>query len=555
MATSKAVIAANPKHYLWWFPGSPVKVHLDLQVVQRLNERLRTVGKSPEEGLLFGNTRDGATEIHDFEPAASRSVPTILASLPNRLSRSVVGYYRTEGAESFQLTAADRTLGQECFGKPHQVFLMIQSNSFGSPSATFFFYDRDRQMSDFTLLEFPFDSSLLAVEEHDRLERSQRAALVRRDPEAPAPTGVAPASPAAPSKIRSYNLDLLLTRAKWAAALILAFVLGMVYNSRPFRDRVSRVWHAITSPSETATPSVSAAAIPSSYHPSMALRAARQGGDLALTWNRESPLIVAATSGAISIQDGESRRLILLDPAQLRSGSLLYSPQTDQIVMQFSVTTPVETASESVMVVVPKNGGPQTYLVRIPKATAETVAPTATQPDSEPAVRPTKPFVAPASKKNSAQSSPLPADLPVVNLGVHTPLQAAIPGIALQAPPPPQPALRPTQETAARDTSPAPSSQSQSISAYQPPVAISKRVPPFPVELQNLTLHRTVVEVEITIDKTGRVSRAQPVYQKGISQFLLNAATNAASMWKFQPAKQNNEAISSQMVLQFVFSR
>ena len=65
MATAEAIgPVQQPQHYLWWFPGSPVKVHLALRVVQRLSHLLSVSGASSfEEGLLFGEIRDGVTEI------------------------------------------------------------------------------------------------------------------------------------------------------------------------------------------------------------------------------------------------------------------------------------------------------------------------------------------------------------------------------------------------------------------------------------------------------------------------------------------------------------
>ena len=110
----------------------------------------------------------------------------MIATLPNDQSkRSLMGYYRTEESETFHLNAKDISLAEECFRKPYQVFLMIHSNGFGAPNATFFFHDGDRKMADFAFLEFPFDPSLLAIEERDRIQRSHEA--VTEHKAAPAP--------------------------------------------------------------------------------------------------------------------------------------------------------------------------------------------------------------------------------------------------------------------------------------------------------------------------------------------------------------------------------
>src|ERR1039458_5847498 len=48
MATAEIIGPAPPQYYLWWFPGSPVKVHLALSVVQRIE---------PDGPLQIGRTR------------------------------------------------------------------------------------------------------------------------------------------------------------------------------------------------------------------------------------------------------------------------------------------------------------------------------------------------------------------------------------------------------------------------------------------------------------------------------------------------------------------
>ena len=91
----------------------------------------------------------------------------------------LVGYYRIELSDSLRLTGADLELAQACFTKPYEVFLVIQPTGFGPPNASFFFHDKNGKMAEFSLLEFPFDPSLLAGEERERLRRSHKAAATR----------------------------------------------------------------------------------------------------------------------------------------------------------------------------------------------------------------------------------------------------------------------------------------------------------------------------------------------------------------------------------------
>src|SRR5436305_1561713 len=80
MASAATYAPSGSSYYVWWFPGSPVRVHLSLDVVRRLGEQLQT---TPAQGFLFGKTADGATEILDFQ---SSPAP---AAEPRRNARRV----------------------------------------------------------------------------------------------------------------------------------------------------------------------------------------------------------------------------------------------------------------------------------------------------------------------------------------------------------------------------------------------------------------------------------------------------------------------------------
>jgi TonB family protein len=89
--------------------------------------------------------------------------------------------------------------------------------------------------------------------------------------------------------------------------------------------------------------------------------------------------------------------------------------------------------------------------------------------------------------------------------------------------------------------------------SYQPAVAITKAAPTYPPELRALALTRKVVEVRVTIDKTGNVTRAEAIPQKNVSQFFFTAAVKAARLWRFEPALRDNQPVSSESIIQFGF--
>jgi hypothetical protein len=554
MATTDTLAPADPKHYVWWFPGSPVKVHLDLGVVQRLKDGLRgTEAGISGEGLLFGRVKNGAAEILDFQPASNGNLPKMIAALPNdHGKRFLMGYYRTEKSDILQLNAKDVALAEECFRKPYHVFLVIHSNGFASPNATFFFHDGDGRMADFAFLEFPLDPSLLAIAERDRIQRSEHEANEAKTLSLEASSPDPDPSVPGPSTVHGSGNErrVLLKATGWICSIALVFTLGALVNNPPLRERIANLRRAIFNPPAAASSS-SSASQPSSL-PLIALHAKRQNGDVELTWNRASALIRTATSGVISIQDGESKskRQIALDATQVRGGSLLYSPTSDQILMQLTVTTPTDTVTESVMVILPKAGSPQTYPLTAAKPPSESIA--ALPPPTLPSVllsKSSRPFTQPLMAQGAPSPAPqIPADSPPIKLNLD-PATAAAPNLLTQIPGPVPPTpLTHSSQSAAQTAPPA-----SIVIKYQPAVAVKKIAPTFPAELQSLAVTRKVIEVTVTIDKNGTVTKAEPVPQKNISLFLINSAVTAARLWKFQPAMRDNKPLSSESVLQFVF--
>lgn len=510
MATAQTIGSEQTQRYLWWFPGSPVRVHLDLGVVQELKNRLFGPSQPahPEEGLLFGEIRNGATAILDFEPSTQGNVRSLVEMLPSGKKGSLVGYYRTESSDAFKLNAQDHSLAREHFARPYNVFLLVHRNSFGPPTATFFFHDSDCRMVDFAFMEFPFDPSLLASEQDGRTRRNVQAHPIAVVPAQPPATSATAAEPP-----RNKPISIL-KRLVWTGSLASAVALAVILNSGSVRERYSALWRAVTSTLSKTSGADSAAK--SGSRPLISLRAIKQSGFLALTWDRDSPLIAAATSGVLSIRDGDSTRVISCDAAQLRDGSLLYVPETDQISMRLTVTTPIRTYVESVTVILPR----------------------VTEPPAGPPLPRAPAGQAPSLRTPSgtvSQSSP--------DLQDRSAALAAIPIIEEPTPGPSEP-----------PAGTLPSPPSAEPAKYKPAVAILKVQPKFPAELQSLLVQKTTVEVNVTIDKTGRVIQAEAIPQRPLNRSLLNSVVNASMLWKFKPALRNNQPVTSESILEFVFN-
>jgi hypothetical protein len=377
MATSRPVASPESRHYVWWFPGAPVKVHLDLGVVRRLEDCLSHVAPDESrEGLLFGQTRAGVTEILDFQPRTSLDIPGQIASLPVGAQQSVVGYYRTQASEVFELTAKDRSLAEECFPKPHHVFLMVHANAYGPPTATFYFHERDHRIADFAFLEFPLDATLLVNEQHRRIQRPQ--------PEGAEPPLDVP-SFAAAERVDSKSKSGLIIKSLAAlcvTALAIVFVTQPSYDS--FLRLGANLWQPVADLLKGSP--LPGAAVRTPSHPTLALHAIRRNGDLEFSWDRDSPVIENATAGEILIRDGDSQRLVSLDVAQLRGGTLLYSPASEQVLIQLTVTTPHASIVQSITAVLPLPPG--SHAAPGSSGTAETYEPPVAMVRPSPAITP-----------------------------------------------------------------------------------------------------------------------------------------------------------------------
>ena len=519
--TTGTYAAAHPHHYAWWFPGSPVRVHLDLHLVEGLQKRLRDIGHdTAEHGLLFGRVVDGATEIVEFRPAFDRNVPEMIVELSPDSARRLVGYYRS--GDALVLNTEDLSLFKTFFGKPYQVFLVIQPNGFAPPNATFFFSQGNQKVSEFPFLEFPLDASLLATEERDRISRYRQA---NHQPAA---------EPLPPGPVQSRQPGRLFPRIALAIPAAAVLLLpALWFTSPPFRQRFTRLWSASQN---TIRPPQSppVAASPTSPQPGIGLQVKWQAGDLNLTWNHESPAILAATSGSISIADGSVKSSIALDAQQLRGESILYSPVSDQVLFQITLATPTGNATQAIQVIRAKQT--PTYSV---------VTPTQPPPPDEhvPVTQPSRPFTLPPAA-GSAASAPQPLRAPVFTPALSTGPEPANSAISASvAPPRPVPA--------APVSPPAPVVVPE---AYDPPVPLRKVAPVFPEELRPLITKPVAVSIRVSIDRNGRVVKAEALPRQSVHQLFIMSALHAAELWKFQPARRGGETVASDSVLRFAFA-
>jgi hypothetical protein len=291
---------------------------------------------------------------------------------------------------------------------------------------------------------------------------------------------------------------------------------------------------------QTANPSP-APVTPTGSLPSIGLQAERQHGDVKLTWNHESSAILSATSGLLSIQDGDVQREIHLDSTLVRGGSLIYSPISDQIQMQFKVQGPQEAPTETVIIVLPKSGSPLIQLnSRSPEVTHRVLDP--------------KPFIPPRVRSSEPEAKPaivneLPALQPVNSADAHVAISAN------NEPPAPPVSPAPVQAPLAVSMIPTPQSQRvpvnpvQSEPYFHPPQVIKQVLP----KVQDVAPHiyaSSSIQVKVSIDEMGTVVKAA-LLSNGVAPTTVAAVLAAVRQWRFQPARAGDHTLQSEMILTF----
>ena len=332
------------------------------------------------------------------------------------------------------------------------------------------------------------------------------------------------------------------------------------------------------------------------------LWAERQGEDLKIMWDLDSPEVAAATSGVLAIDDGGATQQIPLTADQVRFGSLLYSPMSDRVSVRLTALKDNQSIKQgSVLVLLREPPQPRSskgqQIPHIPfEVKAERVVstrgsvPPAGNREIRPPVEPKDHLIVQRRPARVEPPAPLPlASVPPppasaaprsepakptiqassarVDLPASPPLASVLPPPASAAPrsEPAKPALQTSSErvdlsaplprvsgsppptVAAPQSEPA-KPQEESFVA---PVLIAQEGVQTPRELLPILTRRVDVSVRVDVNEAGRVTRAEAIAEKGIHALLLRAATDAARRCRFQPARRGQSPVSSSVTIVF----
>ena len=289
----------------------------------------------------------------------------------------------------------------------------------------------------------------------------------------------------------------------------------------------------------------------SDFH--LGLKLSRSGTDWELSWDQDAPILRGAANSHLQITDGVIQKNLDLTPSELRTGRIMYTPATNDVVMQLEVESGKsdKPVSESVRIVT----GPSPS---ISASRARRTAPSQAIRDESrwPAVVAAPPALAvrpsyQGSPKPSAMAGPLP--------GMFVKLQkpqssteriSAAADQPLEEPPslgaPPMLSGTPTVMASKQPSPPAAVDPAPSVpltdGKVEPATLILQREPVYPLAAKLANISGTV-EAHFKISPNGEVRNV--TVTRG-SPALIQAAIDAVREWRFAPARHNGVPVESQ---------
>jgi protein TonB len=563
------------EYYRWNLSRSGVQVHMHTGAVRRIAYDLvrKTTAKAPSDlgGLLLGECRKlvpRTFRVMGVEPCdaeSSRSgyesdnLHSVLRIMNGRMAAtaggdSVVGFCRIV-EEELAFSDLDLTLARSCFPDPDKVFLLVKTLGWGRARICFFFWNNERLESE--VCEFP------AVECTPRVIRSRRTENAP-DPPRPAPTELYSPDPSgvAAGWKRLTGPRILVLMSAITITLIATAVM----------------WVRHTPEHTAARPAAVELNFP------LGLKATALAGNLLLTWNGRAPALASARVGLMIIGDGEQHKELALDQKKLLEGGLFYTPSSETVSFTLQIFGEGVVQRESVTVIKPRRNAPPPLITATPEIS---VPAPPERPSQGPTPRPEAAANLPDPQAATARAvSERPADT-VSSAAVQTPFptQSAItnpplpreqtdpmPQVVAPGPEGSQVSPGPRQSPAVPLVEPAPPSAApiavpptrpesslavataQPVAPYIPPRPVRQTKPVAPRSLKALISREIVIEVKVSVDATGRITRAEAPPGEGVLQnSLAKLAIEAARLWKFQPAREGNHNKPGEVRIQFQF--
>ena len=520
----------------------------------------------------------------------------------------VVGMFRSHTRPGLYLDEYDFDLIRTFFCHPSSIFLLVRPSSTEVPAAGIFFWENGDIRREAPYEEFPFRAANLKPAGFD-VPSPRAAAEPIPSPNATSPSVIAPiwprdeqaatgpvvpqeevistaAFPAAPERRGGFPQALpfpdtapppaadrnraeerthaaaAVAYGKRALERVRAICMGGVARARAMHVPRVPMWAGVAA---VAAVIIICAALwrttnRNSQGGLLTLRAEKSGDALQLRWDRKAPAIADASAATLQITDGGQSRDIELDKGQLQSGSIVYWPSTSDVNFRMEVRYPNRNVVESVRTVFDD-----------PATTAGRQGEPLPSVNPPAGMNPRKDRPLPAQTSAAVAEPPRASELPprvVTQETNDAPDEVAPnhPGKVNARIPAPSVASSAPAATAETSEKSSGSALRRAVSTV-PGLGWIQRsrtrereafVPARPVREVNPTLPASVgreiaggtIEVRVSIDNEGRV-RGANLLTRNVDQRVAAAALDAAMRWQFEPARKNQTAVASNMVVHF----
>jgi hypothetical protein len=347
----------SPSHYTWEVAGKAFSVQFDFDCVDRLSmEIMRGFGLVPKRGAEIGGVLLGTVEIgdkviirvEDFEvvhcdylrgpsfllsPADEQRFASAVKRHEGGADRRlyVVGIFRSHTRDTnLVLADEDIDLFRRYTNDPSNLILLVRPFATKACQAGLFFEEDGQFRREHSYQEFPFRRRELggaaparagAGEESSEAASSGEPDLRLWSQRLEARGGYTPEGPTA---IPEENSPSARFRRKWFLIplsfvfLLLGVVAGFQAALVLQRAEADKVAYESLG---------------------LGLEASRQADGILLRWDTNAPAVRYGKNAKLYIEDGEFRKTVALDSAQLQNGSVKYRGGTASIGFRLEVET------------------------------------------------------------------------------------------------------------------------------------------------------------------------------------------------------------------------
>lgn len=588
-------------YVVWPVEAMGISVLMSLELVDRLSREVLEGYKAiPKRGLEIGGVLLGRVDREAGAPAAlvieaaeqipseHRNGPSYLLSesdlqkLAARMTAGrkaplnglePIGFFRSHTRDgAFSLDIQDVEIMERWFHAPANAFLLIQPADRQRSRATIFLHGHNGMRKDAADVEFAFHRGALeaagypvrriaAAAENKPAAEEAHQALVHHQ-------AVQTEIISQPSRTNDTNLGIQGSR------------ISRLKNSiQMLKARgAKRNWVALAAALTVLTAALALWALLRQHRSEearlagrLSLSVARENGALRLRWNRTAPSVLKAKAATLWIMDGAEQRRLELDIQQLRTGSITYWPGSVDVNFRMELHEPDRSTAESV-----RSVGAPPLQPAVAAEAAKLAGAGATQGMAERTQRKPRRFEStelpgeveagqPArlpepSKTDSAVMLPPPERPSPFTPAIPAPLPSSV----QPKPPASVPSAvtvsvaRPEKSKLGRVVGRIPllrRLRRERPEALVPPRPLQQVMPSVSPELVRRMHSEMLVGVRVYVNETGHVEYAEPVSEaEGMERELSTLAVYAARKWRFAPARVNDQAAPSELVLQFRFA-